>query len=271
MEKRMLTPAEIAESTILTGVKKANSPSLQLLLLGILAGAFIGFGSHADIVIMQTMGKIDVGLAKFLGAAVFPVGLMLVIIAGGELFTGNNLMTLALIDKKIGIKGLLRNWGLVYFGNFIGAVALAYSLNVAGFYNSETVANMALKIATGKMGLTFGSAFIRGTLANIVVALAVWLSYSSKDIVGKIFAIWFPIMMFVLSGFEHSIANMFFLPIVKFIGAGEFTWIEMWTNNLIPVTLGNVFGGGVIIPVMYYLIYIAPSRKYNKGKEVPIK
>ncbi|WP_425449435.1 formate/nitrite transporter family protein [Dethiothermospora halolimnae] len=255
MDKKMLSPTEITTATINAGIKKASLSTARMLLLGIFAGMFIGFGAHADITVMQTLGSFDVGIAKFMGAAVFPVGLMLVLVAGAELFTGNNLMTMALMDKKITINKMLKNWILVYLGNFIGSILLALIIEKAGLYGQgSNIANKAIAIAEAKVGLSFGQAFLRAILCNIIVVLAVWFSSASKQVIGKIFAIWFPIMMFVLSGFEHSIANMFFISLGKLLG-GSFSWVEMWTSNLIPVTLGNILGGAVIVPVVYYIVY----------------
>ncbi|MTI67549.1 MAG: formate/nitrite transporter family protein [Firmicutes bacterium] len=263
--ENMLKPGDIAQATIKSGIKKANLSALKMLLLGIFAGIFIGFGAHADIVATQTLGKtVDVGLAKLIGASVFPVGLMLVVMAGAELFTGNNLMSLAVLDKKITFKGMLRNWIIVYIGNFIGSILLAWILSKSGLYKSD-MATKAIAIAKGKVELTFLSAFIRAILCNIVVVLAVWFSTASKFVTGKILAIWFPIMMFVLSGFEHCVANMFFIPMGKFAGA-NFTWTEMW-NNLIPVTIGNIIGGAVLVPIVYYICYIKED-KLKKSKAV---
>lgn len=260
MQKRMLSPAEVAQATVNAGVKKANLSSLQMILLGIFAGMFIGFGAHADITVMQTLKNVDVGLMKFMGASVFPVGLMLVVIAGAELFTGNNLMSLAVMDKKITIAEMLKNWVLVYIGNFIGSVILAFLLSKTGLYASDAMTALATGIAKGKVGLSFGAAFLRAIFCNIIVVLAVWLATAGKDVVSKIFACWFPIMLFVLAGFEHSIANMYFIPVGKFLGA-QFTWGEIWMNNLIPVTLGNIVGGAIVVPCVYYLCYVVPARK----------
>jgi len=261
MEKKMLTPAEIVQATINAGINKANLKILPMILLGIFGGVFIGLGTHADITAIQTLSNFDIGFAKFLGATVFPVGLMLVLIGGAELFTGNNLMTLALMDRKISIKGLFRNWSIVYITNFLGAILLAFVIYKSGLYKAGSpIAMKAIEIAESKMSLTFGAAILRGILCNIIVVLAVWLASASKDVIGKLFAMWFPVMMFVLSGFEHCVANMFFIPIGKFLGANV-TWSEMWLNNLIPVTIGNIIGGGIIIPGAYYLIYVYKNKK----------
>lgn len=265
MENRMLSPKEIAQATVKVGVAKANKSAINLLLLGILAGAFIAFGAVGAIR-MSALFK-DPGAAKFMAAAVFPVGLMLVVMAGAELFTGNNLMTLSLMKKKITWSGLLKNWSIVYVGNLIGSLLMAWMIVESGIFGSITptgvegksFADVALKIANGKLNLAFSAAFIRGILCNIVVVLAVWLATGAKDAIGKIFACWFPIMLFVLSGFEHSVANMFFIPVGKMMN-GTFNMVEMFTANIIPVTLGNIVGGAIIIPVIYYIIFLRDDR-----------
>lgn len=255
ISKLILSPGEIAPVWIETGEKKANLPIAKMMLLGIFAGVFIGLGAHANIVVIQTLGSnIDEGLAKLLGAAVFPVGIMLVIMAGAELFTGNNLLTLALFDGKITFKKMLTNWSVVYLGNFLGSIFLAFLLSASGLYESETMAAKAISIANGKVSATFTQAMIRGIVCNMLVVLACWMQAGSRDMIGKIFSLWFPVMLFVLSGYEHSIANMFFIPLGMFLG-GEITWAQCWFNNIIPVTLGNVIGGAIIVPAVYYYCY----------------
>ena len=255
IDKLILPPAEIASAWIETGEKKANLPIYKMLLLGIFAGIFIGFGSHSNIVVVQTLGSnVDEGLAKLLGAAVFPAGLMLVIMAGAELFTGNNLLTLALFEGRITFKKMLTNWTVVYLANFLGSVLLAFLLSVSGLYGSEAMAAKAIAIATGKVSMSFTQAVARGIVCNMLVVLACWMQAGARDMIGKIFAIWFPIMSFVLSGYEHSVANMFFIPLGMFLG-GQITWAQCWLNNLIPVTLGNLIGGAIIVPGVYYYCY----------------
>lgn len=250
----MLTPREIALKTIESGVKKGKLSIFEKLLLSIFAGMFIGFGAYGSLTVMQSLGNLDLGLMKFLGAVVFPVGLMFVIIAGGELFTGNNLMTMALLDKKITFKEMFSNWIIVYVGNFIGSVFLAFLISKTGLAN-ENISELAVSTAIGKANLSISQALIRGFLCNILVVLAVWMATGAKDIGSKILAIWFPIMLFVLMGYEHSVANMFYIPLGKFLGA-NISWSKMWTGNLIPVTLGNVLGGGIFIPFIYYIVYV---------------
>ncbi|WP_237660639.1 formate/nitrite transporter family protein [Tepidanaerobacter sp. GT38] len=266
INKLILPPAEIASAWIETGEKKANLPVSKMLFLGIFAGIFIGFGAHANIVVTQTLGNIDEGLAKLLGAAVFPVGLMLVIMAGAELFTGNNLLTLALLDGRITFRKMLTNWSVVYLGNFLGSIALALLLSASGIYGTETMAAKAISIANGKVSATFFQAVLRGIVCNMLVVLACWMQAGARDMAGKIFAIWFPIMLFVLSGYEHSIANMFFIPLGMFLGA-EISWLQCWYNNLIPVTLGNIIGGAIIVPCVYYYCY---KRDFAAAKGVQV-
>lgn len=256
MEKKILSPSEIVEVWVATGEKKANLTVGKMIILGIFAGMFIGFGAHADIVVIQTLGgKVDIGLAKLFGASVFPVGIMLVIMAGAELFTGNNLMTLSVLENRITFKQMFKNWIFVYIGNFIGSILLAVLLSSSGLYASQAMADKAIAIANAKINLTFAQALIRAFLCNILVVLACWMQAGSKDMIGKIFSLWFPIMLFVLAGFEHSIANMFFVPLGKFIGA-DISWGQIWLCNLIPVTLGNIVGGSLFVPFAYHYIYL---------------
>ncbi|MBZ2175519.1 formate/nitrite transporter family protein [Schnuerera sp. xch1] len=259
MKKRFLAPSEVAESTIISAETKANLSTTRLLLLGIMAGIHIGYGAFAYIIVSQSLGSIDAGLAKFLGASVFPVGLMLVIFTGSELFTGNNLMTMAIMDKKITIKGLFKNWFFVYLGNFIGSILLAYTISKTQLVN-KNILDFTLNTGLAKTSLSFQATFLRGILCNILVVLGVWSSAAAQDIVSRIFAIWFPIMLFVVSGYEYSIANMFFIPFAKFMGL-SITWVDIWISNLIPVTLGNILGGGIIVPIVYYIAYILPAQK----------
>ncbi|MCU9814890.1 formate/nitrite transporter family protein [Paraclostridium sp. AKS73] len=251
MDKSFLTPIQIANATVESGIKKSKLSTKKSLLLGILAGLFIGLGALGNILISQTIK--DPGLAKFAGASIFPIGLMLVVVCGAELFTGNNLMSMAVMDKKITIKEMIRNWVLVYIANFIGAIIL-----VAFIYFSDTLVKDAaiksMNIAQSKAILGFTSAFLKGVMCNIIVVLAVWFATAGKDIVSKIFACWFPIMLFVLCGFEHSIANMFFIPMGMVLGAD--VSILQLIFNLIAVTLGNIVGGAIIVPYIYYNCYL---------------
>ena len=251
MDKNFLTPTEIAKATIESGIKKTNLPAKKTLLLGILAGVFIGLGGLGNILISQTLK--DPGIAKFSGACIFPIGLMLVIMCGAELFTGNNLMTLAVMDKKINIKDVFKNWGIVYCANFIGSIILVIFVYYSNTLASDAIIK-AISIAESKAGLSFIEAFLKGIMCNVIVVLALWFATGGKDVVSKIFACWFPIMLFVLCGFEHSIANMFFIPLGMALGAN--IGIYQLIFNLFSVTIGNIVGGAIFIPYIYYYCYI---------------
>lgn len=261
MDKRMLSPKEIAQAMVEVGYKKATNTSLSLFILGILAGMYIAFGSVGFTTVLTKVQ--DPGLAKLLGSAIFPVGLMLVVMAGAELFTGNNLMTLGVMTNRFSLGAMLRNWGLVYVGNFIGSIFVVFLVLNTGLY-SGVIAEKAIAIAIAKVSLSLGKVISRAILCNIIVVLAVWFATGAKDIIGKIFACWFPITLFVVSGYEHSIANMFFIPVGKYLGA-DLTWGQIWINNLIPVTIGNIIGGAIIIPAFYYLAYLKKENETAKN------
>ncbi|CEQ05019.1 formate/nitrite transporter [[Clostridium] sordellii] len=251
MEKNFLTPGEIIKATIDTGIKKSNLPFKNCMLLGILAGLFIGLGGLGNILISQTLT--NPGISKFAGACIFPIGLMLVVVCGAELFTGNNLMMLSILEKKITYKSLFKNWSVVYVGNFIGSILLVLAIFFSNTL-SQSAIEKVVNIAQSKVELTFIEALIKGILCNIMVVLAVLFATAGKDIVSKVFACWFPIMLFVLCGFEHSIANMFFIPMGMILGA-KIT-IAQLLFNLIVVTFGNIIGGAIIIPYIYHSCYV---------------
>jgi formate/nitrite transporter len=256
------------------GVKKATMSVLSVLLLGVLAGVYIGFGAQMATLVGQDAAKaVGVGIAQVLCGAVFSVGLMLVVIAGAELFTGNNLMIASVLEKEYGVGRMLSRWALVYFANFAGSILLAYIMLHSGLWkaNGNAVGVKALAIANSKATLPFGEAFFRGIGCNWLVCLAVWMALSSKDIGGKILAIFFPIMAFVALGYEHCIANMYFIPMGLFLkdtaaattflatpGASlsGLTWNNFLVGNLIPVTLGNIVGGALFVGSFYWLVYM---------------
>ena len=262
MEKAYLTPKEIVTATIETGIKKVKTKPLNQFILGILAGAFIAFASEgSNMAAFNLFAKPETyGLGKALAGVVFATGLMLVIIAGGELFTGNTLITIGVLEKKIKLKDMLSNWFFVYLGNFVGAVFIAYMMNMSGLFNSgdNMLGGITLKIAAYKTHLTFSQAFYLGIMCNWLVCIAVWMSYGAKDIIGKCFAIFCPISLFITSGFEHSIANMYYIP-AGILAKSNASWVEAsgltaeklahlnWntfiTRNLIPVPICNAVGG----------------------------
>ena len=279
MEKAYLTTKEIVTATIETGIKKVKTKPLNQFILGILAGAFIAFASEgSNMAAFNLFAKPETyGLGKALAGVVFATGLMLVIIAGGELFTGNSLITIGVLEKKIKLKDMLSNWFFVYLGNFVGALFIAYMMNMSGLFNSgdNMLGGITLKIAAYKTHLTFSQAFYLGIMCNWLVCIAVWMSYGAKDIIGKCFAIFFPISLFITSGFEHSIANMYYIP-AGILAKSNASWVEAsgltaeklahlnWstfiTKNLVPVTIGNIVGGVILVAGVYWFTYYKNSE-----------
>lgn len=264
-------PASIAETLSQSiCVKKTNGDPLKIFLLAVLAGAFIGFGAELMTVTVQGIGSsMSFGMAKFMGGAVFSVGLMLVVIAGAELFTGNNLMLISALDKRVSFGKVLGKWGLVYLGNLVGSLILVGIMYGSGLWkmNGGGVGVTALNIAVSKVNIPFWEAFFRGVGCNWLVCLAVWMSLSSRNVVGKIFAVFFPIMAFVASGFEHSIANMYFIPMGLLLkgqyaianqvsNLSSLNWGSFIVANEIPVTLGNIVGGAFFVAALYWFIYL---------------
>ena len=244
------TPKEILSVWIQNSKNKAALSPLKMVLLGMLAGIYIGFGCH--VFVLATAAETTV-LTKLIGAALFPAGLMMVIFCGAELFTGNNLMTLAVMSGDISLKDMLRNWGLVYLGNFIGSVLLAFLLAKSGLY-TDTAAARAIALASSKASMPFAEALIRGILCNILVVLACWFQAGAKEMAGKILAVWFPITLFVFAGFEHSVANMTYIPLGMFLGANV-SVVSFLLGSLLPVTIGNLIGGALFIPAVYTTCY----------------
>jgi formate transporter len=249
------TPEQIAEISIRAGERKAALPFSSLLILGFLAGAFVAFGFLVDIRVSANLPKDWGTFGSFLGASVFPVGLILVIIAGGELVTGNMMsLPMAAMAGKITVTRLLRNWFWVTLSNFAGAVFVAYCFgHVVGLTEVGPFLHKTVAIAQAKLDETFWQSFVSAIGCNWLVALAVWLSYGSGDVGGKILAIWFPIMTFVAIGFQHVVANMFVIPAAIF--AGSFTWID-YLCNFAAVFLGNAVGGSVFVAAAYWYSYV---------------
>ena len=251
-------------------VGKAHRSTLDLLILGVLAGVYIGFGAQlATMVTRDAAAFVGVGLSKMIGGAVFSVGLMFVLLAGAELFTGNTLMALAVLDRQIRVRDLLRNWIIVYVANLAGALLLVLLVSWSGLAHAGDGATgaAAMRIANAKIELTFLEALARGILCNWLVCLAIWMATAARTVAGKILAILFPIMAFVASGYEHSVANMFFLPmgwILKGQGvagaSATLTWPGIVLRNLLPVTLGNILGGSFFVGTLYAWTYLRPEK-----------
>jgi len=257
-----MSPKEVAESVAESGKKKAELGMMQMMVLGILAGVYIGFGAQLSTLVTHDLSKyLGIGFARFMGGSVFTVGLMLVVIAGAELFTGNCLMMTGLLKGSCSVKGMLRNWFFVYLANFAGSLLLVCIMFYSGLWkmNNAGVGGAALKVAIDKVNLPFMEAFSRGIGCNWLVCLAVWLAVAGRDSVSKIFGIYFPIMAFVASGFEHSIANMFFIPAGIF-ATNAVSWGAFFINNLLPVTLGNIVGGGLFVATIYWWVYLRGQK-----------
>ncbi len=280
--KNFLTPAETANVFISVGKAKATNSFGKLFVLALLAGCFIGFAAHLATVVATgwTIGGEAAlfGLKKFFVGAVFSTGLMLVIIPGSELFTGNNLMSIALFNKDITFGQLLRNWVIVFIGNLVGSVILAWMFARMSGLTDGAIGATAINIAAGKTAALEGhnvEFFFRAIGCNWLVCLAVMMAMAAQDIGGKVLAIFFPIMAFVTSGFEHVIANMYFIPAgifsKHFPAALEassiannpdvLNWGTMWSQNLITVTLGNIVGGALLCGGIYWWVYVRGAKK----------
>jgi formate transporter len=272
-------PAEMAQRVESVGVKKANLDAATTFALAILAGAFIALGANFATVVWTDNG-LSYGMSRLLGGLVFTLGLILVIVGGSELFTGNNLIVMAWASRKVRTRQLLRNWVLVYVGNFVGAFATAFGMYLARqwAFDSYKLGATALNIANTKVGLDFVPAFALGVFCNALVCLAVWLCFSARTTTDKILAIIPPISAFVAAGFEHSVANMYFIPMGLLLrnepqvlsAAGKtaeqlayLTWGGFLINNLLPVTLGNIVGGGVMVAAVYWFVYLRSEPEHR--------
>ena len=287
-----LLPADMAKRAELLGVRKAEMPAFSMFMLALLAGAFIALGAvfattvsaggmpvtGADGALAFTAG-LPYGVTRLLAGLVFCLGLILVVVGGAELFTGNNLIVMAWASGKVTSGALLRNWMIVYAGNFVGAIATAILVFLAKQYTfgSDAVGVAALKIAVAKCDLGFVQAVALGILCNGLVCLAVWMSYSARSTVDRIAAVIFPITAFVAAGFEHSVANMYFIPYALLVKGFDpvymakiadkvpklevLSWRAFFLSNLIPVTVGNIGGGAVLVAAVYWVIFLYSGRR----------
>jgi formate/nitrite transporter len=291
-----LLPADMAARAEAIGVRKANLNAVSMFALAVLAGAFIGLGAiFATTVSAGSMATtaadgtatfstgLPYGVVRLLSGFVFSLGLILVIVGGAELFTGNNLIVMAWANRKVSTRLLLKNWMIVYLGNFVGSLATAVLMFLTAQYKfgNGAIGITALGTANAKVGLDFVQALALGIMCNALVCLAVWLTFSARTTTDRILAIIPPITAFVAAGFEHSIANMYFIPIGLFIkdGAPEsfwtmihktaadyanLTWDKFFINNLLPVTVGNIIGGAVMVGAVYWFIYLRHQRAATK-------
>lgn len=265
------TPPQMLEKTSAAGITKSSLRFLPLLLLSILAGMYIAFGGvFSTVIATGTNTVLPYGIVKLLQGLAFSLGLILVVVGGAELFTGNMLMIIPFLERKIDINSLLRNWLVVYIGNFAGSLVVALLIISAGSYqlNGGLLGTTMLSIADAKMHYSFFQAVSLGILCNVLVCLAVWISYSARNTADKIISIIFPISAFIAAGFEHSVANMYLIPVALMLknldpgfvtGSGlslsALTWGDFFLHNLLPVTLGNMVGGVFFVGVAYFLAY----------------
>lgn len=258
----MHSPLEIARNYIEVGIHKVNMSIYKMILLGFFAGMFIGFAGIASTTASAVIT--NPSAAKLLGAAVFPAGMAMVLIAGSELFTGNNLVIIAALEKKVTVAKMLKNWLFVYLGNFLGAASVAVLVVYGHTPNlfGEGLAQAIVNAGKARTDLTFGDSFIRGILCNILVCIAVWMSFAAKQVSGKLLTSFWPVFLFVLCGFEHCIADMYF-GVASLLACSEYgivaeglTWGRFFLGCLLPVSLGNVIGGAGIVGFGYWLIFL---------------
>ena len=271
-----LPPVEMARKAEAVGETKAALGWANTFVLAVLAGAFIAMGAVFATTTLAGSSSMPYGVARLLGGLTFSLGLILVVVAGAELFTGNNLIVMAWASRRVSTARLLRNWAIVYAGNFVGAVATAGLLYVGKQYEfgHGAVGTQALTIATAKTNLGFVQAMALGAFCNALVCLAVWLTYSARTTADKILAVIPPIAAFVAAGFEHSVANMFFIPMGLYIkrdhswiastpnlpDLSHLTWGDFLVDNLLPVTIGNIVGGSVMVGAVYWFVYLRGAK-----------
>lgn len=255
------SPNEMLELMMGAAVNKSRLSLMKLILLGFMAGCFIalaGAGSNMGAYYFLS-DSVTVGIGKMVSGLIFPAGLIMVVFAGAELFTGNNLMIAAVLERKISAGAMLKNWIIVYIANLAGSVFIAWAVVYSGLLGTGEgmLEQVTVSIAASKVNLDFGQAFVRGIFCNFLVCIAVWVGTGADSTIGKLFALFFPIWLFVTAGFEHSIANMYFIPAGIFADGGMtagLTWTGFFVNNLIPVTLGNIVGG-IFVGIVYYFVY----------------
>ena len=271
-----LLPPEMARRAEEIGAAKVAMDRGRLVALAVLAGAFIAFGAIFATVALAGAGAAPWGATRVLAGLVFSVGLILVVVGGAELFTGNNLIVMAWAGGRVGTLAMLGNWALVYAGNFVGGLGVALAAYGARLHEAGggAVGATALGIAAAKLQLGFVQAVLLGILCNVLVCLAVWLAYSARSTTDRMLVVVPPIAAFVAAGFEHSVANMYFVPFALFLAALDpgflaaqgldaraLTWSGFLARNLVPVTLGNVIGGALLVGGVYWFVYLRPRRR----------
>ena len=280
MNSNLMLPQQIVAANIAAAKGKTQLPLIRMILLGIFAGMFIACGASASSVAMHAIS--NVGLARTVAGCIFPVGLMMIVFVGGELFTGDCLMIMGCIHGKFSALNMVKVLVVVWLSNFAGSVLFAAMVEASTQYNytGGLLGAFTIKVAMGKVNLSFGAAFISGILCNIFVCIAVLMAAAARDVAGKVLAIFFPILAFVVSGYEHCVANMYYIPAGIFAASNDsyvqaameaygytaqqleaLNWGNMILSNLIPVTLGNIVGGMVFVGLPLYLIHAEKLRQ----------
>ncbi len=257
----MKSPAAIASTYETTGTAKTKMSFRKTFLLGIMAGAFIALGGLGSQI--ASVCAPDPSTGRLISSVVFPIGLFMVLVGGAELFTGNCLIMIPVLSKKATVKGMLRNWGIVYLGNLVGGIIIALLANFSHTYAfaDGALAQAVVNTAVAKSNISFTDGLLKGILCNILVCMAVWCSFAADELAGKVLALWLPVMLFIIGGFEHCVANMYFIPAgmiaTSVYGiAADISLFGFLVTNLIPVTIGNIIGGGICVGAMYYMIYL---------------
>lgn len=280
MENNYYSPVQILENNIKAGINKANMGLLKMILLGMFAGMFIAIGAEGSNLAAHNLT--GVGVARTLTGVIFPIGLMMLVVTGGELFTGNCMLTMALADHKIKALQMIKNWVVVYFSNMLGTILTAACVYASGQYDYSdgALGAFTIKVAMGKADIDISKAIFSGILCNILVCIAVLMSSAAKDLIGKLFGAFFPILIFVISGFEHCVANMYYIP-AGIIASGNSKYLDKacelygytsaqisdtltvggFVHNLLPVTLGNIIGGGIVVSLGLYAAHLVLDKK----------
>lgn len=282
------TPTEIAHLTLKSGVNKADQGWLELLISAFLAGAYVAIAAKASTVVGHDIASyLGYGLARLMIGSVFSLGLLLVVICGANLFTGNTLLVMAYLNGKTSLPKVLRNWGLVFLGNFVGALTVVYIIYQTNLWqaNQSLVGVSILQTAVSKVNLSFSEAFFRGIMCNWLVCLGIWAMTAAKEIAGKVAVCYFIIMAFVASGFEHVVANMYYIPIglllkghpqlVELAGLeGALTSFNIWnmfSQNIVPVLLGNIVGGAFFVGTLYWILFLRKSSRESSENKLKMK
>lgn len=257
----MKSPAAIASTYETAGTAKTKLSFRKAFLLGIMAGAFIALGGLGSQI--ASVCAPDPSTGRLVSSVVFPIGLFMVLVGGAELFTGNCLILIPVLSKKTTVAGMLRNWVIVYLGNLVGGIIIALLANFSHTYAfaDGALAQAVVNTAVTKSSISFSDGLLKGILCNVLVCMAVWCSFAADELAGKVLALWFPVMLFIIGGFEHCVANMYFIPAGMIASSlygipADISIFGFLVTNLIPVTIGNIIGGAVCVGAMYYMIYL---------------